>query len=505
MALAAAINGLRSLIGFLAVPEHIYTIADRTGSSLLSSLAASALGLGLLCANPRHGPMGLVVGSGPGGRIYRLLIAPAVLVPLLVGALTIRGQALGLFGVGLGVAVQAFANLLIFWWLARALNRSGAAAEREADRAVKALEMAELRMRRLRGLGDIDRAINSQPEHVGAIFDVLLEAVRGQLGVDLAAVLLHERPGELRYARASGLRAPPRAPLRDDHSYLGQAVLSSSVVGNDTAPFPPHAATEELQFGYAVPLLAREGVIGVLEVGHREPLTVDAEWMQFLETLANQAALALAQFRLFDDLQRSNSALVQAYDATLAGWSYALELRDGETRGHTERVTALTLKLATACGIGGEELIHIRRGALLHDIGKLGVPDAILLKPGKLTDEEWAVMRRHPLYAYQWLEPIAFLRPALAIPYCHHERWDGSGYPRGLRGAQIPLAARIFAVVDVWDALRSERPYHAPWPAAEVKAHIAALAGSQFDPQVVELFLALVDDEEQLRERSVGE
>jgi hypothetical protein len=505
LALLASVNGARSMVGFVAAPESAYAIADRTGSALFSAVAATLLGVGVLCANPRPATRPMGPWRGPGGRVYRLLILPAVLVPVLVGALTIRGQQAGLFGVGLGVATQTLANLLLFWYLARALNRSKANAEREASRASAAQQVAERRMGRLRGLGDVDRAITRQPEQVGAIFDVLLEAVRGQLGVDVAAVLLLQgQRSQLTYTRTSGLRTLPYPLPADDPSYVARALATGQLMGRDDAPPPAHAASEGLVDGYAAPLLARGQVIGVLEVGHRSPLVVDAEWLQFLETLAGQGALAFAQFRLFADVQRTNDALVQAYDATLAGWSYALELRDGETRGHTERVTALTLKLAEACGISGEELTHIRRGALLHDIGKLGVPDAILLKPGPLTAAEWEVMRLHPVYAYQWLQPIAFLRPALAIPYCHHERWDGSGYPRGLRGAQIPLAARIFAVADVWDALRSERPYHPPWPADEVKAYIETQAGRMFDPEIVALFLDLVDGEEELRERAVG-
>jgi putative nucleotidyltransferase with HDIG domain len=184
---------------------------------------------------------------------------------------------------------------------------------------------------------------------------------------------------------------------------------------------------------------------------------------------------------------------MRAYDTTIEGWSRVLDLRDKETEGHSRRVTELTLGLARAMGMSEDELVHVRRGALLHDIGKMGVPDAILLKPGPLDDEEWAIMCRHPVYAYQMLLPIAYLQEALDIPYCHHEKWDGSGYPRGLMGEQIPLAARIFAVVDVWDAMRSDRPYRTGWSAAETREHIRALAGTHFDPEVVRIFLELSD------------
>jgi PAS domain S-box-containing protein/putative nucleotidyltransferase with HDIG domain len=187
-----------------------------------------------------------------------------------------------------------------------------------------------------------------------------------------------------------------------------------------------------------------------------------------------------------------NQDLLAAYDATLEGWVKALDLRDKETEGHSLRVTALTVQLAQAMGIEGEELQHVRRGALLHDIGKLGVPDRVLLKAGPLTDEEWAVMRKHPLHAYEWLHPIAYLRPVLAIPLSHHERFDGSGYPHGLAGEAIPLAARIFAVVDVWDAMTSDRHYRSALAHDEVGQYLRMQAGRLFDAQVVEVFLQLM-------------
>jgi putative nucleotidyltransferase with HDIG domain len=210
-----------------------------------------------------------------------------------------------------------------------------------------------------------------------------------------------------------------------------------------------------------------------------------------METVAGQAAIAIDNAQLFEGLQRSARQLTVAYDATIEGWAHALDLRDCETEGHSRRVTELTLTLARAMGVGDDLLVHVRRGALLHDIGKMGIPDHILLKPGPLTKEEWTIMRRHPRFAYELLRPITYLRPALDIPYLHHEKWDGTGYPNGLAGEAIPLTARIFAVVDVWDALRSDRPYRAAWPVEKVRDHIRALAGSHFDRAVVETFLSL--------------
>ena len=206
------------------------------------------------------------------------------------------------------------------------------------------------------------------------------------------------------------------------------------------------------------------------------------------ERLAQQAHELAA---LGDALREANAELTRAYDATIEGWSRALDLRDQETEGHSRRVTEMTLQLAERMGLTGDDLMHIRRGALLHDIGKMGIPDAILLKPGPLTDEEWGIMRRHPALAHELLLPIAFLRPALPIPFCHHERWNGSGYPQGLKEKAIPLVARIFAVADVWDALRSDRPYRAGWSKERVRDYIQQQSDVLFDPAVVAAFLEL--------------
>jgi adenylate cyclase len=204
------------------------------------------------------------------------------------------------------------------------------------------------------------------------------------------------------------------------------------------------------------------------------------------------AVLANSFNHMVDALNNSKLSLLEAYDLTIEGWSKALELRDEETEGHTHRVTDLTLRLAEALGLPDRDLVHIRRGALLHDIGKMAIPDSILNKPGPLSDEEWGVMRKHPLYAHQMLAPIKYLRPALDIPSCHHEKWDGSGYPYGLRSREIPLAARIFAVVDVWDALTSDRPYRRAWPKERAMNHILEQRGLHFDPEIVDLFFGKV-------------
>jgi HD-GYP domain-containing protein (c-di-GMP phosphodiesterase class II) len=211
------------------------------------------------------------------------------------------------------------------------------------------------------------------------------------------------------------------------------------------------------------------------------------------------AVLARSFNTMISSVYQSKKDLIDAYDSTLAGWAKALELRDEETEGHTRRVVELTLTLAQRWGMSEDELVNVRRGAWLHDIGKMAVPDRILRKPGPLDEAEWAIMRAHPTHAYQMIYPIEYLRPSIDIPYCHHEKWDGSGYPRGLSGEEIPIAARLFCVVDVWDALRSHRPYREPMPDEEVIDYIMECSGSHFDPEVVALFLAMIAENKQKR------
>lgn len=279
------------------------------------------------------------------------------------------------------------------------------------------------------------------------------------------------------------------ASLAERAALERRSVQSSDV---DAAAWNTLAACEGFGYGIAVPLIARGELKGVLELFYRSLFRPKQEWMEFLNVISQQVAIAIDSIQSFQALRRSREEIEQAYNATIEGWSRALDLRDKATEGHSLRVTAMTLKLAQAAGMSEQELVHVRRGALLHDIGKIAIPDTILLKQGPLTDEEWAIMQRHPQYAFDMLAPIEYLRPALDIPYCHHEKWDGSGYPRGLRGEQIPLAARIFAVVDVWDALTNTRPYRQAWSHEQALSYIKAQAGAHFDPEVVDLFLQLL-------------
>ncbi len=355
----------------------------------------------------------------------------------------------------------------------------------------------------LQALHRIDQAISASTD-LRMTLSILLEYVATQLKVDATDVLLLN-PHTLTLEHAAGrgfrTRAVERARIRLGESFAGRAALERRAVQLDnlaqvqeSPQFAALWASEGFAAYYTMPLIAKGQVKGVLEVFHRTPMVVGRDWVSFLDTLAGQAAIAIDNAQLYDHLQRSNVDLALAYDATIEGWSRALDLRDKETEGHTQRVTEITIRLAKAMGIGDTELLHIRRGALLHDIGKMGVPDSILHKPGPLTKDEWALMRLHPQFAFDMLAPIIYLRPALEIPYCHHEKWDGTGYPRGLKGEQIPLAARLFAVVDVWDALRSNRPYRESWPEEKVLEHIRSFAGTHFDPKAVELFLSIVSE-----------
>jgi HD-GYP domain-containing protein (c-di-GMP phosphodiesterase class II) len=361
---------------------------------------------------------------------------------------------------------------------------------------VQLLEETRRSLAYLRALHTIDEAISGSLD-LRVVLDVLLDQVVTQLKVDAADVLLlRKETQDLEFAAGLGFRMGFSMPTQGiNQSPAGSAVQERRVVHVANLQqrvtgflLSPGLKSEGFVAYFGVPLIAKGQVVGVLEIFNRTLLGSDPEWLDFLVTIAGQAAIAIENATIFDDLQHSNLALSLAYENTLEGWAHALELRDMETEGHSRRVVDLTMQLAKRMGIRNQELPPIRWGALLHDIGKMGIPDSILQKPGPLTDEEWVLMKNHPIFAYDLLMPIDYLRPALDIPYCHHERWDGSGYPRGLKGEQIPLAARIFAVVDVWDALTSDRPYRKAWGEEQTIEYIQAQAGSHFDPQVVKVF-----------------
>ncbi len=356
----------------------------------------------------------------------------------------------------------------------------------------------QCQLEHLTALSAIDRVIMANFDLKLSLSEILSHVTK-ELGVDAADILIFNSNSQMLEPGAEyGFRAKPsrKTQVRLGESYAGRAALDRQLVWiPDLGNEPENSFKTTLLKGdnfvcyFGMPLIVKGQVKGVLEVFHRTPLEPDAEWLDFLQALAGQAAIAIDNSTLFESLQRSNSELTLAYDATIEGWSRAMDLRDKETEGHTQRVTEMTIKLGRAFGLSGADLAQVRWGALLHDIGKLGVPDGILYKPGPLTDEEWAKMKRHPIFAFEMLAPIRYLRLALDIPYCHHEKWDGTGYPRGLKGDQIPLVARIFAVVDVWDALKSVRPYRAAWTEEKVREYIRSSSGTHFDPQVVDIFM----------------
>ncbi|MHB8114290.1 MAG: PAS domain S-box protein, partial [Bellilinea sp.] len=358
------------------------------------------------------------------------------------------------------------------------------------------------RLQNIEALHTIDNAIANSMDLQLTLQVVAKETIM-QCEVDAVDILLYNPVSNMLETSVNqGFHTPA---MQKVSLWIGQG-LAGQIASNWQRIFVPDLAVyrgkdtrastfsgEDFVSYCGLPLWAKGQFIGVLEVFNRSQLNPDLDWFNFIETLAGQAAIAIDSINSFNEIQISNSKLVLAYDATIVGWSRAMDLRDKETEGHTQRVTELTIQLARAVGVGNEEIVHIRRGALLHDMGKLGIPDRILLKPGKLTDEEWVIMRKHPVYAYDMLSSIEYLRPALDIPYCHHEKWDGSGYPRGLKGEEIPLAARIFAVIDAWDALTSDRPYRKAWSREQTLEYIREQTGSHFDPQIVEVFLANMD------------
>jgi PAS domain S-box-containing protein/putative nucleotidyltransferase with HDIG domain len=368
-------------------------------------------------------------------------------------------------------------------------------------------ERLKCHFERLSALRAIDSAILGIMDLRLTLNLIVEQAVAGLTSHAARVLMLNPDAHLLKSAAARGFRShrSMHVEIRLGDGFAGQVALRREPLAIEnlaevdcTDNNPELIEAEGFVEYHAVPLISKGIVKGVLEVFSRVARERDLEWHDFLETLAARAAISIDNSTMFNDLQRTNAELVVAYDRTLEGWVKALDLRDKETEGHTLRVADMTLRVARAIGMDDTELAHVRRGALLHDIGKLGTPDTVLLKAGPLNDEELIIMRRHPELAYEWLWPITFLRPALAIPYCHHEKWDGTGYPRGLMGEQIPLAARVFAIIDVWDALLSDRPYRKGWPPAKVLAHIESLSGTHFDPTIAHIFLEMVRHENTL-------
>jgi putative nucleotidyltransferase with HDIG domain len=360
------------------------------------------------------------------------------------------------------------------------------------------LKSGESQLGALMGVG---RTINSSlglKRVLEEVMDSLIELMRAERGF----LMLRESDGELK----------EQVARRIDHSNLdkdsvkvsrtivdkvvatGEAILTTNAQEDPRFENQMSVAAYQLRSILCAPLKIKDRLIGVIYVDNRAHAGIFQEReLGLITAFADQAAVAIDNAQLFEDLKASNKELQDAYEATLNGWVRALDMRDKETEGHTQRVTKLTERLARSMGVNDDDLIHIKRGALLHDIGKMAIPDGILLKPGPLTEDERELIKQHPVYAFEMLDKIEFLRPAIDIPHYHHEKWDGTGYPEGLRGEGIPFAARIFPVIDVYDALVSNRPYRKALPPAEVREYIKADSGKHFDPQVVEAFMQMDD------------
>ncbi|MEP7135288.1 MAG: HD domain-containing phosphohydrolase [Chloroflexota bacterium] len=351
-------------------------------------------------------------------------------------------------------------------------------------------------------LRSIDLAIASGLD-LNLLLAMLLDQLTELMQIDAVAILLQNHQTHLlEFTAGKGFRSTSLqyTHLKIGEGYAGRVALERKLLN------VPNLKENQMEFGrsplftvegfvayYGVPLIAKGRVLGVLEMFQRSLLQPDAEWLNFLNMVAGQAAIAIDSAIMFRELQRSNIELSVAYDATIEGLTRALDLRDKETEEHTRRVADTAVRLAVHLGVGETDLIHIRRGAILHDIGKVAIPDRILLKPGPLAEDEWQVMRRHPGIAVDLLSSIAYLAQALEIPHWHHEKWDGTGYPDHLRGDAIPFAARLFALVDVYDALTSNRPYRTAWSKQETLQYIESQAGQHFDPVIVPKFLTYMN------------
>ncbi len=464
-----------------------------------------AAAIGLIVVWIGVAALGVLFLPAPTGEL-REMIAFSQIIPILIGAFYF-GQAGGLLIAFVASLVSGslvirnieavnsiFVQRVMFQIIS--FNAAALLTSFLSDQEKYQRQLVAGQLERLTALRAIDKAINAGSDLSATLF-ILLESLMRLLNAE-ASVIYWRNPktecleikaslgflGEAARAAGTGVGEAERL-LRTVHIPDLAAVnpaISNVIQGQGVIAY------------YAVPLVAQGELRGVLEIYDRASHP-DESWRNDLESFAGQAAIAIVHSRLVEELQDRNAEMALAYDATLRGWSRALDLRDRETEGHTQRVAAIAVKLAERMGLSGEDIISFQRGAILHDIGKMGVPDSILLKPGPLDEAEWAVMRKHPVYAQILLAPVRHLEQALVIPLYHHERWDGSGYPFGLQGIDIPLWARIFAVVDVWDALRSDRPYRRALEESTCMAHILEHAGRLYDPDVVRNFVEFLSAE----------
>ncbi|MEJ2758382.1 MAG: GAF domain-containing protein, partial [Anaerolineales bacterium] len=409
--------------------------------------------------------------------IHGWIGVPLVVGDKMIGCLTIDSEQPGFFDENHAEKAQAFAN-----------------------QAAIAIETANLfsqtqrRLKLLQSIHTIEQAISSNLD-LKITMEVFLDQSLNLLQVDGVRVFSFDPDAQIfEMLVQRDFISPSRmedSRFFDEH-IVREAINQRDVILHHPAGMRDNISGKEIASYTVSPLISRGLIRGVVELFQYEQATPSDEWMSLLKTLSTQAAIAIENDNLLSSLKQSNDELMTAYDSTLEGWAHALELRDRETVGHARRVTELTLKLAKRMGITGVELANIRRGTLLHDIGKMGLPDSILLKEGPLTPDEEKVMQTHPQLAYDMLVQIPYLKSSLDIPYYHHEKWNGSGYPNGLSGEEIPLSARIFAVVDVWDALVFDRPYRSAWTKEMARTYIQEESGKHFDPRVVQMFLSLI-------------
>jgi len=377
-----------------------------------------------------------------------------------------------------------------------------------ADQVSAAIEVAnlhrktQLQVKRLESLHTIDLAITGV-FNINVINRLILDEIRKCLGVDAVAILMLNRVTNMLEQTAEiGLKNNQEisTKLAITNTTAGQVFLNRSPcyikdVNLDADELISMILKKSGFASYfAVPLLIKGESQGVLEVFMSKPYYPDVDWLQFMESLATQIAIAYDSYRAFTNVQKMQRRLERSYDNTLESWSNSLAMLEPGYQENIQWVKDFSASLAEKLGLTPIEISNMERGVLLHDIGKVGVLNDILNKKGSLTAEEWTEVKKHPEIAQQLISNVDVLKDAVAIPYCHHENWDGSGYPRGLKGNAIPIEARIFAVVETFDALTSERPYRSPWKKEDAIAYLREQSGRKFDPQIVESFLDSLRD-----------
>lgn len=368
--------------------------------------------------------------------------------------------------------------------------------EKNGDKLTKGFDQ----INRMQALANIDRAIISTLD-INVITDIVFDQITLQLGAEVCILFLKDPITSQFVCKqtrgVTGFNGNQENVANPPFVLAPKVVTSNDILFIDDQQLTEIEADlpdpyKHMHFYSGVVLRNSSKTIGVLEVCSEKPLKPDLEWKNFLRMIARQATIAIEHLGLIESIQHLNQELLHAYESTLMGWAKALEYKDRETKGHSERVTEMAIQLGKAMELNEEELLQLRRGAILHDIGKMCIPEKILFKTEPLTSEEWEIMKQHPIFAQEFLADIQFIQPALNIPLFHHERWDGSGYPYGLKGKQIPLAVRIFMVIDVWDALTSFRPYREAWNNMEAREYFKQNSGIQFDPEVVTKFLEML-------------